>query len=244
LALKAAGKVDVGLAVAQGSAGNAYFMNPLFTGLGGYVFGKNAAGSLDPYNIGITNPTFQANMPKINKWNSTGLINSALDEKAATAAFVSGRAAYWITGPWNRNELKTLTFQYRISSIPEIKKGIAPSPFLTIKGFMVTAYADQHGVLAAAQSLVRKGLTPAPIQSQIAAITERAPANIAGTMARLPQAFAVAGITGAPTPNIPQASGIWAPLGKAWATSTMGAGAVPAEKSFAEAQATVAASVG
>lgn len=244
LALKAAGKVDVGLAVAQGSAGNAYFMNPLFTGLGGYVFGKNAAGSLDPYNIGITNPTFQANMPKINKWNSTGLINSALDEKAATAAFVSGRAAYWVTGPWNRNEFKTLTFQYRVSSIPEIKKGIAPSPFLTIKGFMVTAYADQHGVLTAAQGLVRKGLTPAPIQSQIAAITERAPANIAGTMGRLPQAFAVAGIAGAPTPNIPQASGIWAPLGKAWATSTMGTGAVPAQASFAEAQATVAASVG
>ena len=109
---------------------------------------------------------------------------------------------------------------------------------------MVTAYADQHGVLAAAQGLVRKGLTPAPIQSQIAAITERAPANIAGTMARLPQAFAVAGTAGAPTPNIPQASGIWAPLGKAWATSTMGAGAVPAQTSFAEAQATVAASVG
>lgn len=244
LALKAAGKVDVGLAVAQGTAGNAYFMNPLFTGLGGYVFGKNAAGSLDPFNIGITNPTFQANMPKINKWNSTGLINSALDEKAATAAFVSGRAAYWITGPWNRNELKTLTFQYRVSSIPEIKKGIMPSPYLTIKGFMVTAYADQHGVLKAAQGLVRKGLTPAPIQSQIAAITERAPANIAGTMARLPQAFAVAGTDGAPTPNIPQAGAIWAPLGKAWSTSTMGAGAVPAQTSFAEAQATVAASVG
>ena len=244
LALKAAGKVDVGLAVAQGTSGNAYFMNPLFTGLGGYVFGKNAAGSLDPYNIGITNPTFQANMPKINKWNSTGLINSALDEKAATAAFISGRAAYWITGPWNRNELKSLTFQYRVSSIPEIKKGIKPSPFLTIKGFMVTAYADQHGVLKAAQSLVRKGLTPAPVQSQIAALTERAPANLAGTMARLPQAFAVAGTDGAPTPNIPQAGGIWAPLGKAWATSTMGPGAVPAQTSFAEAQATVAASVG
>jgi arabinogalactan oligomer/maltooligosaccharide transport system substrate-binding protein len=244
LALKAAGKVDVGLAVAQGTSGNAYFMNPLFTGLGGYVFGKNAAGSLDPYNIGITNPTFQANMPKINKWNSTGLINSALDEKAATAAFVSGRAAYWITGPWNRNELKTLTFQYRVSSIPVIKNGIAPSPYLTIKGFMVTAYADQHGVLKSAQGLVRKGLTPAPIQSQIAALTERAPANLAGTMSRLPQAFAVAGTDGAPTPNIPQAGGIWAPLGKAWATSTMGPGAVPAQTSFAEAQATVAASVG
>ena len=244
LALKAAGKVDIGLAVAQGTAGNAYFMNPLFTGLGGYVFGKNAAGSLDAYNIGIDNPTFRANMPKIDKWNATGLINSSVDEKAATAAFIAGRAPFWITGPWNRAELQGLTFQYRISPIPVIKTGIAPSPFLTIKGFMVTKFADEHGVLKSSQSMVRKVLSGDVLQTKIAALTERPPANLSSTMGRLAQAFAVAGTDGAATPNIPQAGAIWGPLGKAWSSSTSGAGAVPAGQSFAEAQAAVAASVG
>jgi arabinogalactan oligomer/maltooligosaccharide transport system substrate-binding protein len=244
IALKKAGTVDVGVAVAQGSGGNAYFMNPFFTGLGGYIFGKNAAGSLDPYNIGIDNPTFTKNMGKIDKWNASGLINSALDDKAATAAFISGRAPYWITGAWNRAELSALTFKYRISALPAINTGIIPSPFLTIKGFMVTAFADQHGVLKSSQGVVRKVLTGAGIQSKIAALTERVPANLSSSMGRLAQAFAAAGTDGVATPNIPQAAGIWAPLGKAWATSTQGAGAVPAKQAFAEAQIAVEQSVG
>src|SRR4029079_18476691 len=51
LAAKKKTKTQVGLAVQQGQ-GDAYHMYPFFSGLGGYVFGTNKAGNLDPSDIG------------------------------------------------------------------------------------------------------------------------------------------------------------------------------------------------
>jgi hypothetical protein len=46
--------------VQRGAGGDAYHM-PAFSGLCSYIFGKNAAGNLDPSNIGIANPKFMKN---------------------------------------------------------------------------------------------------------------------------------------------------------------------------------------
>ena len=48
LAVKKAKHQTFGIAVQQGSGGDAYHMYPFFSGLGGYVFGTNKAGNLDP----------------------------------------------------------------------------------------------------------------------------------------------------------------------------------------------------
>ena len=45
-----------GICVQQGSGGDAYHMYPFFSGLGGYVFGVNKAGNLDPSDIGVGEP--------------------------------------------------------------------------------------------------------------------------------------------------------------------------------------------
>src|SRR4051794_32717284 len=50
-----------GLCVQQGSGGDAYHMYPFFSGLGGYIFGTNSAGNLDPSNIGVANKGFLKN---------------------------------------------------------------------------------------------------------------------------------------------------------------------------------------
>lgn len=244
IALKKKGQADVGLAVAQGAAGNAYFMNPLFTGLGGYVFGSNAAGTLDPTDVGIDNADFQKYMGKIDKWNASGLINSALDVKAAETAFTSGRAPFWITGPWSTAALSSLTFKYYLSPVPPIVTGLVPAPYLGVKGFMVTSFAEGHGVLDPSLTLVRKQFSGAGFQSKVAATTGRAPANVSSPVSRLAKAFAVAGAKGVPTLNIPQATATWGPLGKAWASATRGPDAVPAAQAFAEAQQAVVAAIG
>ena len=243
-ALKKKGLIDVGIAVAQGSAGNAYFMNPLFTGLGGYVFGTNAAGSLDPTNIGIDNPDFRKQMARIDRWNASGLIDSALDVKSAETAFTSGRAPFWITGPWSTQTLGSLTFKYFLSPVPQIVAGQVPAPYLGVKGFMVTKFAEEHGVLEPALSLVRRQFSQAAWQGKVAAATGRAPASTTAPAGRLAKAFAVAGARGIPTLNIPQAQSTWGPLGRAWADATRGAGATPAAEAFARAQQEVEAAVG
>ena len=80
LAFKKKKSGNIAIAVPQGAAGDAYHMYPFFSGLGGYVFGINKAGNLDPSDIGVANKAFLKNAPMIDKWNKEGLINSKVDD--------------------------------------------------------------------------------------------------------------------------------------------------------------------
>ena len=129
-----------GIAVQQGSGGDAYHMYPFFSGLGGYVFGTNKAGNLDPSDIGVANPTFLKNAALVDKWNKEGLISSKVDGAAAQNAFLKGQTAFWITGPWNADTLKKSGLAFKVIQMPAIVK---PSvPFLGVQGFMVTKFAS------------------------------------------------------------------------------------------------------
>lgn len=236
LKLKERGKIDVPLAVAQGEKGNAYFMQPLFSGLGGYVFGRDAAGDINVTDVGINNPVFSTNAPLIRTWNKQGLINASIDVEAARQAFLNGRAPFWITGQWSTADLQAVKFKVFVSTIPNIVPGQVPAPWLGVMGFMVTSYAQQHGVQAEALSLVRRGLGAAELQSQIAALSGRTPARQDASMSKLAQAFALAGNQAVASPNVPQESVVWGPLGAAWVASTKGAGATAPRKAFATAQ--------
>jgi arabinogalactan oligomer/maltooligosaccharide transport system substrate-binding protein len=237
--------VTVPFAVGQGATGDAYRMYPLFAGLGGYVFGTDAAGSLDVQNIGVNNSVFKTHQGKIDAWNRTTLLDSALTSDAAKNAFVNGDSPFWITGPWDAATLASLKFKYRVSPVPNIIAGLAPSPLLGMKGFAVTTFAGQHKRGPLAKEFLRTGLTALTAQTAFGAAAGRMPAATGGTPGTtLIKAFGVAGTSGIPVPNVPQMSAVWAPLGKAWASSTSGAAAVPAKDAFAEAEATISTSVG
>ena len=94
LAAKKKTKAQVGIAVQQGQ-GDAYHMYPFFSGLGGYVFGANKAGNLDPSDIGLANPRFLKNAPLIDKWNKEGLIRSQVNDSIAKDLFLKGKVAYY-----------------------------------------------------------------------------------------------------------------------------------------------------
>lgn len=245
-ALKAAGTAEVGIAVGQGSTGG-YDMYPLFSGLGGYLFGTNALGNYEPSDVGVANPTFLANASRIDRWNRTGLVNSAYTRESAKAAFVAGKAPFWITGPWDLATIKKLTFRYRISAVPEIIKGTPTSPIIGAKGFMVTVHAKAHGIKPLASNFVTEGLTAKKVQAAFGQASQRLPALIAAAETFPdPQlkAFGLAGSSGVAWPNIPQTRSGWLPMGTAWANSTKGAEAVPAAAAFSEAQAQVVAAIG
>ena len=127
-------------------------MYPFFSGLCGYVFGKNKAGNLDPSDIGLKSPRFLVNAKQIDSWNKTGLINAKVDDAAARTAFLKGQAAFWVTGPWNIDTIKKAGIKFQIVQIPAINcKSV---PFLGVQGFMVTKFSQTHGVESAAKDLV------------------------------------------------------------------------------------------
>jgi len=243
LAAKKKAHLSFGICVQQGSGGDAYHMYPFFSGLGGYVFGTNSAGNLDPSNIGVANPTFLKNSKLIDKWNKEGLINSKTDYSTCDSAFTKSKTPFWITGPWAVSDIEKAGVKFRVVQVPAIAK---PSvPFLGVNGMMVTKWATDHNVDAAAKDLVVNFFSTPSAQTQLAAAGGRAPANLKAkaTDPVLAQ-FGAAGKGGVPMPNIPQMSSVWSDLGQAWVRSTKGSGAMPAARSFKGAARAIAAKIG
>ena len=243
LAVKKTKHQTFGIAVQQGTGGDAYHMYPFFSGLGGYVFGTNKAGNLDPSDIGVASPTLLKNARLVDKWNKEGLISSKVDGSAAQNAFLKGQTAFWITGPWNADTLKKSGLSFKVIQVPAIVK---PSvPFLGVQGFMVTKFATTHGVDSAAKDLVTNFIATPSAQTQLAAANGRPPANLKATSSDpvLTQ-FSKASKGGVPMPNIPQMNSVWSDLGQAWVRATKGSGSMAAAKSFKSAARSIASKIG
>lgn len=247
--LKRDGTVQMPFALGQEPTdAAAQALYPLFSGLGGFTFGTNAGGSLDPTKVGIDNTAFQKNSDRIDTWNSVGFIDSAITRDQAREAFLSGQAPFWIAYPEDIAALTQVDFRYRITSVPRIVTGFTPSPLLRSYGFAVTTFARQHGVAEEASALVQSELPGARAQRTFAGSSPLvglpANANAAATVAnRQLVAFGAAAADAIAYPNIAQ----WGPasvaLVGAWRASTRGPdaepAAAPAAESFAAARTAV-----
>lgn len=249
LILEREGVVSMPLALGQEPSDAAsQALYPLFAGLGGFVFGTNAGGSVDPTKVGINNAAFQNNSDRIDTWNSTGLMDSSITTQQAREAFLAGEAPFWITGPQDIPALSEVDFRYRISAVPRIVKGEQTSPLVRATGFAVTTFARQHDVLAEARSLVEAVAPGAAAQRGFYESSPAIglPAN-KNTASKIPNrqliAFGAAGQQGVAHPNIGQWSRAEVALLGAWRQSTRGSEAsppsVPAEQSFGAARAAV-----
>ena len=236
---------NIGVAVPQGSAGDAYHMYPFFSGLCGYVFGKDAKGNLDPTDVGVANKKFLANAAQIEAWNKSGFLNSKLDYGTGKTAFLAGKAAFWLTGPWEADTLKKSGLKFKIVQVPANK--CQSVPFLGVQGFLVTKFAKTHGVESSAKDLVANHMLGASGQLALASANGRAPANT-DAAAKVDDVvlkqFAAASAGGVPMPNIPAMSAVWGELGLAWVKTTKGAGAEAAKATFSAAARNIKAKVG
>jgi len=247
LAFKKKKSGNLAIAVQQGAAGDAYHMYPFFSGLCGYVFGKNRAGNLDPSDIGVANPKFLKNASLIDKWNKEGLIRSQVNDSIAKDLFLKGKVAYWITGPWFLADIQKSGVPYAVSAFPTIVPGVKSAPFLGVSGYMVTKYSTAHGVESLAKDLVANYMMQPAAQTTLALANDRTPANLkalAQVKDKDLKAFGAASAGGVPMPNIPQMASVWQDLGAAWVRATKGAGSTPARKSFIAAQKSIALKIG
>jgi arabinogalactan oligomer/maltooligosaccharide transport system substrate-binding protein len=236
LAFKKKSADNLGIAVPQGSGGDAYHMYPFFSGLGGYVFGHAKNGALQANKLGVANTAFLKNTSLIDKWNREGLINSKVDYGTAKNAWLKQQAAFWITGPWEVDSLKASGNPFRVIQLPKIK--YRSVPFLGVQGTMVTKFAATHGVESLAKDLVANEMMKPSFQLDLEQANLRFPANtVAGKRVNdsVLKQFGKAGLGGVPMPNIPQMGSVWSELGGAWVKATKGAGATPARSAFAAA---------
>lgn len=248
LALKtvADGVAQIPFALPQGLDGDSYSTYPLFAGLGGFAYGANSFGSINTKIVGINNKKFRKNQSQIDEWNKSGLLNSALTADEARAAFLQGQSPFWITGPDDIANLRTVNFRYRITVVPTIVKGFNTSPLMKSIGFAVTSFASQHKVLPASRDLVTNINSTVKAQTTFYSKSPYVglPANTAAAAAspdRVLLAFGSSAIGALPYPNVPEWGTTSLALGGAWRDSTRGGDAVPAAQAFAGARAQVIA---
>ncbi|MGA1258538.1 MAG: sugar ABC transporter substrate-binding protein, partial [Ilumatobacteraceae bacterium] len=225
--------------------GDAYHNYPLFSGLCGYVFGKDAKGNLNPNDVGVGNSKLLANAGAIDSWNKTGLLSSKVDYGIAKNAFLAGKAAFWVTGPWEKDTLDKSGLKVKIVQMPKNKCDSVP--FLGVQGFMVTKFAKTHKVESQARDLVGSYMMSAGAQTQLSSENGRAPANIdaaAKITDPLLKQFAAAGKGGVPMPNIPEMSSVWGDLGTAWTNVFKGSDATSAKTAFRTAGKNIVAKIG
>lgn len=204
------------------SPGDAYHMYPLFSGLGGYVFGGHA-GSWKPNDIGVANAKFIKNAPQIDSWYSKKLINANVTGAQSESDFIAGKIPYLITGPWNLDKLRLANVDYAISAFPTIVPGIKSVPFYGVQGMMMTKWAspDKHNNKTAVLTVLTgiDGLSRKTAQLSLSNSLIRTPANMKARSSFKDEdsnAMSAAGVGAIPMPSIPQLGFFWNDLPIAW----------------------------
>lgn len=212
--LVADGKVERGLAIPNGG-GDPYHHYALFTGFGGYVFGRDAEGNYNPDDVGLDNAGGLKAVEEIDRLVKADVLNAAVGYGEAQSLFLEGKLAMWVTGPWALGDLRKGTTKFAVAPIPQMDPSATPGPFVGSQGFMINSFS-KNLLLAQAflsefmatdeamQSLYdAKPFIPAwlPIKG---AIDDQDLVNFGASVAN-----------GQPMPAIPQMSAVWTAWGNA-----------------------------
>ncbi len=246
LDLKAAGKVDIPLAIQEGTA-DPYHNYPLFTMTGASVFAQNADGTYDPTKLGLDTPEALESAKNFAKWSSEGLINKDVNYDIMIEKFASGKAPFAITGPWAVNDaergFKAKGVKYAVEPIPPLTEGgKAPAVFVGVQGFMISAFSKKADL---AKSFLSDYVNTEQVMLDLYKAGGRAPAMTSAFDKVKSDAdtagFGAAGQSGQPMPAIPAMASVWT----AWtdAYTAIFSGSDPT-KAFQDAATAIRAKIG
>lgn len=135
--------------VQQGDEGDPYHLYPFQTAFGAPVFGTDSKGDYDASKLELNKGD------KFAQWLSAQgkakTISTEITGDIAADAFAKGKAAYWLTGPWNVKAAQKAGIKLAVDPIPSPTSSVA-APFAGVKGFFVNEHSDNK--LAATDFLV------------------------------------------------------------------------------------------
>ncbi|MFD5278436.1 extracellular solute-binding protein [Pseudarthrobacter sp. NPDC058362] len=222
-----AGKAERALNLQVGPKGDAYFMQPLYSSAGGYLFGKKADGSFDPSDLGVGKEGSIAAAKKIAALGEKGsrILSTSVSSDNSIALFNQGKTAFMVNGPWALGDVKKAGIDYAISPVPGFA-GMKPAqPFTGVQSFYVASkgknksFAETFVQAVASQKETQRALYEAVfIPPANASLIEEVAKNNPET-----KIAADAAAVGIPMPALPQMAAVWAPLGQAEAAIAGGA---------------------
>jgi arabinogalactan oligomer/maltooligosaccharide transport system substrate-binding protein len=220
-----AGGAENVLSVQVGQTGDAYHMQPLYTSGGGYLFGTDAAGNLDPTDVGVGKKGSIAAAKKIGELGQQEVLKTSIAGENYIDLFTDGKAAYLISGPWAVAQIETADIDYELSPVPGFEGMDPPRPFAGVNSFFVASTGQNQ---AFAQQFVDELATSPDIPEAMFAENKLPPVNLElqeKLSADNPELVDIARYAeeAEPMPSIPEMSAIWGPLGQAEAAIVGGA---------------------
>ncbi len=117
---------------------NSFFTWPLLAGPGGFIFGRNAQGELDPKQLGINNAGALQGAVMLDKLVKDGHMPKGARYSEMESAFAKGQVAMMINGPWAWDNVKKVGIDFTVAPVPGIG-GKPGKPFVGVLGCMITA---------------------------------------------------------------------------------------------------------
>lgn len=225
--LKDAGQVAEVLAWPVGTTGNPYFINPLYTSGGGYMFGENDDGGFDPSDLGVAQPGAVEAYRKIAELGEAGqgVLKRSISSDNALSLFTEGQTAFLVEGPWQLPNLDKADIEFEVSAIPGFEGGAPASPFITVDACYVASKGENKTL---AQEYVTNFWSRDDVLQSYYDLAQGVPANVNvldAIQADSPNVVAVAEAgaeNGQIMPSIPEMAAVWDPLGKAEAAVIAG----------------------
>lgn len=176
---------------------------------GGYIFGKDADGVLDPCDLGLDNEGSIAGAILLDQMVKDGIEIAGAGYDQVTGAFNAGNLGMMIGGPWTLADAKAAGINYAVSAIPPID-GNAPGVFVGVQGFMISAFSENK-VLA--NLFIKDFLISTDVMLGLYIQGDRPPAY-APALSFLTgnadiQGFAAAAATAVPMPKIAEMNSVW-----------------------------------
>lgn len=222
-----------------GDDGDTYHIYPLYTSGGGYLFGTDADGVLDPNDLGVGTDGSKAAFANIRDLGEAGVgaLKRSISGDNAIPLFAEGQCAFLVSGPWAINDITAAGVNYDISPVPPFADGGPAQPFVGVQAFYVASRGDNKAV---AQEFVANYLTSPELAVALYRADPRPPALSAAleeVQADDPDLakFIDAAADGLPMPAIPEMAAIWGPFGTAQAAIIGGADVDEAVDAAAEA---------
>jgi arabinogalactan oligomer / maltooligosaccharide transport system substrate-binding protein len=212
-----AGDADNILIQPVGQTGNAYFTYPYLSACGGGIFEQDDSGGYIAEEVIVNSEGSVRGAEQLAELGEAGILSTSIGDDNAEGLFTSGRAAFYISGPWAIANVEAAGINYEVSSLPSLEGCDAMKPFLGVQLFYVSSQAKNA---ALAQEFVANYIPRKDVQLALFEALGRPPANLEA-LAEVSEtdedveAFAAAGEGAPPMPNIPAMNSVWGPLGQA-----------------------------
>ena len=183
---------------------------------GGYVFGRQADGTLDPTDIGLNNEGAVAGVETMHDLRyEYGLIPEGVDYGVADGLFLDGALGMIYNGPWAIANYRDAGLNIEVMPIPAAEDGTTYAGFMGVQGILMNQFSNQR-VNAANFA---KWLTRPDAQVTLARLTGKIPSSQAAA-AQVQNDPVISGFAAAlagaePMPNIPEMGNVWAPMAAA-----------------------------